>query len=65
MKNGLYQYPQQKIAHEIIDGYFYWIKNHPYYETLLGDHSSGEEYKYATYITEEELLPFFQQGGEK
>ena len=65
MKNGLYQYPQQKIAHEIIDGYFYWIKNHPYYETSLADHSSVEEYKYATYISEEELLPFFQQGGEK
>ena len=65
LANGLYEYPQQKIAHGIIDGYFYWLKHHPYYKFKIGDHSSGEEYKYATYISEEDFLPFFQQGGEK
>jgi hypothetical protein len=65
LKNGLYEYPQQSIAHGIIDGLFYWLKNHPYYKTILYDHSSSQEYKHATYIREEDILPFFQQGGEK
>jgi hypothetical protein len=65
LKNGLYEYPQQSIAHGIIDGLFYWLKNHPYYKTILCDHSSSQEYKHATYISEEDILPFFQQGGEK
>lgn len=65
LENGLYEYPQQSIAHGIIDGFFYWIKNHPHFETKLSDHSSTKEYKHAPYIREEELLPFFQQGGEK
>lgn len=64
LSNGLYQYPQQQMAHNIIDGYFYWIKNHPYFKIEIADHSSGEEYKFATYIKEEGILPFFQQGGE-
>ena len=53
------------MAHGIIDGFFYWLKNHPYYETKLADHSSSQEYKHAPYISEEDILPFFQQGGEK
>lgn len=65
LENGLYEYPQQAIVHGLIDGIFYWIKNHPHYETKLGNHSSTKDYKYATYIKEEEILPFFQQGGEK
>ena len=65
LENGLYEYEQQQVAHEIIDGMFYWLKNHPYYKTIIGDHSSSQEYKYATYINEEKVLQFFQQGGEK
>ena len=65
LNNGLYEYPQQQMAHGIIDGFFYWLKNHSYYETKLADHSSSQEYKHAPYISEEDILPFFQQGGEK
>ena len=65
LKNGLYEYPQQSIAHGLIDGCLYWIKNYPYYSTKIGDHSSSKEFKFAEYIDEEGILPFFQQGGEK
>lgn len=65
LKNGLYQYPQQRIAHGIIDGMFYWLKNHEYYQYELTNCSSGQEYNFATYIKEEDILPFFNKVGEK
>jgi hypothetical protein len=64
IENGLYEYEPQQIVHEIIDGMFYWISNHPIYKTMITDHSSSKEYKYASYISEERILQFFQQGGE-
>lgn len=65
LHNNLYQYEQQNMAHGIIDGCFYWLKNHPYFETKICDHSSGEIYEYAPYIKEEDVLPFFNKVGEK
>lgn len=65
LENGLFQYPQQNIAHGLIDGIFYWLKNHEYYDFEIADCSSGKEYKFATYIKEEDILPFFNKVGEK
>ena len=65
LKNGLYQYPQQQIAHGLIDGIFYWLKNSEYFDFQLADCSSGKEYNFAEYITEEDILPFFNKVGEK
>ena len=65
LENGLYQYPQQSIAHGIIDNMFYWIKNHPIYDYDIADHSSGQKFENATYIDEEGFLPFFNKVGEK
>lgn len=65
LENGLYEYEPQQVVHEIIDGMFYWLSNHPLYKIKIADHSSSKEYKYAPYISEERILQFFQQGGEK
>ena len=65
LENGLYQYPQQRTAHGLIDGLFYWLKNHEYYDFDIVDCSSGKEYDNATYIKEEGILPFFNKVGEK
>jgi len=65
LDNGLFQYPQQNIAHGLIDGLFYWLHNHEYYDFEIANCSSSKEYKFATYIKEEEILPFFNKVGEK
>lgn len=58
LENELYQYPQHKIAEEIIDANLYWLKSLPYYNIEIKDHSSGSIYKNAEYIKEEEILSF-------
>ena len=56
LENGLYQYPQHNIAHEMIDAKMFWLKNLPYQEIKLFYHSSGPRYENATYIEEEEIF---------
>ena len=58
LKNGLYQYPQQAVAHSIIDGYFKWFKEE---EIELGDHSSGANYVNAAYINSDSITHFFEE----
>lgn len=65
LNNGLYQYPQQNIVNGLIDGQFFWLKSHPYFDYELGNCSSGKDYEFAEYISEEKIFSFFQQGGEK
>jgi hypothetical protein len=65
LDNGLHQYPIQSIAHGLIDAKFYWLTQHPYFDYVLGDHSSGEKYRFAPYIAEEDFLSFFNKVGEK
>jgi hypothetical protein len=60
LENGLWMYPQHQTAHGLIDGNLYWLKNQPYQEILIADHSSGPLYKNASYIDEENLLDFFR-----
>ncbi len=59
LKNGLYQYPQQEIAHGIIDAQMYWLKNIKYEEIQIFDHSSGATYENATYIAEDDIVKMF------
>lgn len=59
LDNGLYQYPQNEIAHGIIDGLAYWFSNNPVKITHISDHSSGEKYFNIPYIKTEEVLSFF------
>lgn len=56
LDNGLWMYPQQKIAHNLIDGSLYWLKNS---NVKMGYCSEGPEYKNATYIGEGDMVSFF------
>ena len=58
LENGLWTYPQQRISHGLIDGMLYWFKNSNK-EMVIRSHSSGADYKYAPYISSDELLRFF------
>ncbi len=56
LKNGLYTYPQQKMAQDLIDGNLYWLMASG---VKIGNHSSGPDCVNATYITAEEIAKFF------
>lgn len=56
LENGLYQYPQQRTAHELIDAKLFWIKTLVYQEINLYYNSNGLKFENATYIDEEEIL---------
>lgn len=56
LDNGLYQYPQQRTAHELIDAKLFWIKTLVYQEINLYYNSHGLKFENATYIDEEEIL---------
>lgn len=57
LPNGLYIYPQQKIAHGLIDANLYWLKKQGI-EIVYND--NGPECKNATYIKSlSDLIKFF------
>lgn len=62
LENGLWMYPQHKIAHGLIDGNLYWLKNQPYQEVQTADCSSGLKYNNALNIKEENIFSFFGIG---
>lgn len=59
LKNGLWMYPQQKVAHSLIDTNLYWMQkakvNIVYTET-------EPDYEFATYISADDLKRFFNDG---
>jgi len=59
LENDLYQYPQNEIAHGIIDGICYWFKQNKMKNMEVSDSSSGEKYINTQYISTEEILSFF------
>lgn len=59
LENGLYQYPQNDIAHGIVDGIAYWFSQNKLKITDLGDHSSGQKYLNVPYIQAEDISSFF------
>lgn len=56
LNNGLWIYPQQRMAHNIIDGNLYWYKNKG---AKIANHSSGPECDNANYILEDSILNYF------
>ena len=50
LDNGLWTYPQHKIAHELIDGNLYWLKNQPYKDISIGNFSNGLKYYNESYL---------------
>lgn len=59
LANGLYTYPQQIRAHEVVDANLYWLKNHEYFKIDIGHFSHGPDYDNAEYIALEEIPKFF------
>ena len=56
LENGLYQYPQQRVAHELIDAKLFWLKYLPYQEISIMYNSNGLKFENATYIEEDEII---------
>jgi hypothetical protein len=59
VKGGLWTYPQQRIAHDLIDGNLYWMQKA---KINVGYTNSGLDYEFATYINVTDLKRFFNDG---
>lgn len=59
LENNLFHYPQNEIAHNIIDGLCYWFFKNPVKITNIVDHSAGEKYFNIPYIKTEDISSFF------
>lgn len=58
-KNGLWVYPQQKMAHDLINHNIYWMKK----EKIDVCYTDNElDYEFATYISSADLKRFFNNG---
>jgi hypothetical protein len=56
ISNDLWVYPQQRIAHELIDGNLYWLRKAG---VMIGNYTHGIEYKNSEYIKENDIAKFF------
>lgn len=59
LENGLWQYPQQSVSHQIIDASLYWLSNQKDYPVKVGDFSCGKRYVNAPYIQADKIMEFF------
>lgn len=59
LENGLWQYPQHGISHQIIDASLYWLSKQKDYPVKVGSYSSGETYVNAPYIQPDKIMDFF------
>lgn len=58
-KDSLWIYPQQKVAHDLINHNLYWLKK----EKIEVSYTDGElDYEFATYIKSVDLKRFFNDG---
>ena len=55
-KDGLWVYPQQKMAHSLVDANLYWLQKA---KIDIGYNDVGLDYKHATYITTDMIRRFF------
>ena len=58
LANHFWMYPQQKIAHDLVDGNLFWLKKA---NIKTGYCSDGPEYKNAGYIAEDSIAKFFAE----
>jgi len=63
LENEFHMYPQHRIAHDVIDGNLYWLKNQEITDVEIKDHSCGPKYANAAYIQEEDICDFFNIEG--
>jgi len=62
LKNGMWQYPQNNVAHQLIDGMLHWFVQREFEEPRVANFSMGKEYDNASYIDSSEgLLKFFTE----
>ena len=60
LENGLWTYPQQKLAEKIIDANLFWLKNSDE-DVAITNYSDGANYANAVYInSDEEAIQFFK-----
>lgn len=59
VKGGLWTYPQQKTAHDLVDANLYWMQKA---KINVAYANSGLDYEFATYITVADLKRFFNDG---
>jgi hypothetical protein len=59
LPNKLWTYSSLLRSQDIIDANLYWLKNQENEEIQIVDHSSGADYKCATYIKGEDISSFF------
>ncbi len=60
LENGLWTYPQQLISQRTIDANLHWLPE----QVKTGNHSCGAKMKNATYISEEDVVRFFEEEEE-
>lgn len=60
LSNDLWMYPQNQIAHELIDGLAYWLQQIEQPKIEVVNYSSNTEYKFIKYIDENNLVEFFR-----
>lgn len=65
LENGLWTYPQHLIAHSLIEGNIFWLKNQPYWNVETNDHSSGPTFDMAPYIELDNILSFFGANNDE
>jgi hypothetical protein len=59
LENGLWQYPQHNVSHQIIDANLYWLTTQKDYPIRVGSCSSGKTYVNAPYIHPDKVTDFF------
>jgi hypothetical protein len=59
LPNGLFQYPQQELAHGLINGNLFWLRSQNYAPVEVGDFSSGPGYDGVRSLTEGDISAFF------
>lgn len=59
LHNGLWMYPPQNTANYLVDGCLHWLKTQ---DIEVRNHSSGPEYKNASYINESDIPKFMMKG---
>lgn len=58
--NGMYMYPQHKIAHNLIDGFLYWLGCDEDNLIEVVNYSQGIQYNNTKYIEGEDLKEFYE-----
>ena len=65
LPNGLYQYPQQKIPHSLIEGNLYsWLRSSKP-DLLVRNASFGLECRLAAYIEKDSIVAFFEDKEDE